>query len=151
MEKMSDPIQSFADVAKRLAVLAAESPTAGAEALTQIATAVTNLVEDEAAGYGALRFAELTIVPADGPLACPECHGEISGTLEYTSAVAYTSLDEQGGLEYEGGTESDQIWNNQSPVTFAGLPVLVCGEGHCFAHRRVAKVPNDEVIIASAA
>ena len=69
---------------------------------------------------------------------CPECGGEVSGTVETLTGVAGIDPDGAGGYQYGGWTEID--WDEQKTITREGKDQLRCEKGHEWFSKRVEGV-----------
>lgn len=80
---------------------------------------------------------------------CPQCGEEPNGTGDFTSAVAYGSVENASdpkmrALVHAGETESEDVWNNQTTARLNGLPVLQCARGHWYITPHLAKIQGEE-------
>ena len=61
-------------------------------------------------------------------MTCPECGGEIAGTVELVYGIAGMIGNAEDGFEYDGHTEI--CWDSQMTVQEEGRDTLQCADGH---------------------
>jgi hypothetical protein len=107
---------------------------------------IGNGVADHANVLGHAFIDKLPIVLTGEEIRCPLCASEPSGVLQVSISRAETNVDDEDrtvSFDGIGGTDTDSLWNNTIPLTFDGLPVLICHDnGHHFAHRDITEIDD---------